>query len=216
MSAWTPPSSSPPASSLFSVVGSAVFSATSATRKLVSRLLRLAIASDASCFAPLAASGLGAASIALTCFSAEGWGSCDPIAARAMGASVTGSVTTRRSLVYLPTLLDPALDAAHPREHRGHRRRVAPGAWERGRCSARSSRFPLAPGSAVFFINRSFRSGQKKKTREALRVEIAHKNEGGERNSKSPSPGGTKPTRNSLSEHEWPYLYGMKTIEESS
>lgn len=73
-----------------------------------------------------------------------------------MGASVTGSVTTKRSLVYLPTLLDPALDAAHPREHRGHRRRVAPGAWERARCSARSFRFPLAPGSSGFLINRSF------------------------------------------------------------
>ena len=181
MSAWVPPSSSSPASSLFSVVGSAVFSAISATRKLVSRLLRLAIASDASCFAPLAASGLGAASIALTCFSAEGWGSCDPIAARAMGASVTGSVTTRRSLVYLPTLLDPALDAAHPREHRGHR--LGAGTLFR-------SFVPLPPcaGSSGFFDQSIFPIGTEKKG-EALRVEIAHKNEGRDEIQNPPRPG---------------------------
>ena len=74
------------------------------------------------------------------------------------GASVTGSVTTRRSLVYLPTLLDPALDAAHPREHRGHR--LGAGTLFR-------SFVPLPPcaGSSVFLIKRSFRSGQKKKGR---------------------------------------------------
>ena len=98
------------------------------------------------------------------------------------GASVTGSVTTRRSLVYLPTLLDPALDAAHPREHRGHR--LGAGTLFR-------SFVPLPPcaGSSVFLIKRSFRSAiETEKNGEALRVEIAHKM--GERKfKKSPRPG---------------------------
>ena len=200
MSAWVPPSSSPPASSPFSVVGSAVFSAISATRKLVSRLLRLAIASDASCFAPLAASGLGAASIALTCFSAEGWGSCDPIAARAMGASVTGSVTTRRSLVYLPTLLDPALDAAHPREHRGHR--LGAGTLFR-------SFVPLPPcaGLFCFFDQAIFPIGDRDRKKWRGVTSRDRTQNGGTQIQKIPSPGGTKPTRNSRSVDEWLYLY---------